>query len=161
MASGETAMKYLKQQGMNAKSNSLCKRSPNLIIRLCANIMQFCWPGRRPCVHSIKSFLGRFLPRHACNAIVLRFFISLPASFTVVNGNFFCAFFLLWNGFGFANETHKWTTSFQPQQKSRRISSLESSAFSRYRPTYKRVCALHIRTIWHGAVAEARGNWIK
>lgn len=76
MASGETAMKYLKQQGMNAESNSLCKRSPNLIIRLCANIMQFCWPGRRPCVHSIKSFLGRFLPRHACNAIVLRFFLS-------------------------------------------------------------------------------------
>lgn len=36
----------LKQQGMNAKPNSLCKRSSNLIIQLCVNRMQFCDPAK-------------------------------------------------------------------------------------------------------------------
>lgn len=64
---------YLKQQGRNAKFNSLCKRSSNLIIQLCVNIMQFSDPRTQSFACIQLSFLGQSLPCDACNAIVLLF----------------------------------------------------------------------------------------
>lgn len=46
----------LKQQGMNAKFNSLCKRSSNLIIQLCVNIMQFSDPNEADPSHATDFF---------------------------------------------------------------------------------------------------------
>lgn len=46
----------LKQQGMNAKFNSLCKRSSNLIIQLCVNIMQFSDPNEADPLHATDFF---------------------------------------------------------------------------------------------------------
>lgn len=100
----------LEQQGMNAKFDSLCKRSSNLITQLCVNIMQFSDPNAVLCVHSIK-FLGHFLSCDACNAIVLLFLL--------------CCFVRL-NDL----ETLKWTTLPTPMHKGPRISFWEqNSAF--------------------------------